>query len=86
MVTVSDGQAPVFEHADGTPYGAPPSSTSSLVRTRAFQALRNLGFGEGEARRALAGARGDFAGDVSVEQLLRYALQQLTERDRQRAS
>jgi hypothetical protein len=86
MVMVSDGQAPVFEHADGTPYGAPPSSTSSLVQTRAFQALRNLGFGEGEARRALAGARRDLAGDVSVEQLLRYGLQQLTERDRQRAS
>jgi hypothetical protein len=85
MVTARDGQELVFEHADGTPYGASPSAGPSLVLTQAFQALRNLGFGEGEVGRALTGARQDLAGDVSVEPLLRYALQQLTERASQRA-
>jgi Holliday junction resolvasome RuvABC DNA-binding subunit len=86
MVTVSDGQQPVFRHADGTPYGAELSASSSLVQTHAFQALRSLGFGEGEVRRALAEARQDLSSDASVEQVLRYSLERLTARACQRAS
>jgi hypothetical protein len=86
LVTASAEKRVVFEHPDGTPYGAAPSAPSSVVQTRAFQALRKLGFGEGEVRRALAVSRQDLAGDGSVEQLIRYGLKQLTERACQRAS
>ncbi|MDF3065425.1 MAG: endonuclease [Polyangiaceae bacterium] len=74
MSTVGGGGELVFRHADGTPYGSRPSAASSLVQTRLFQALRNLGFGEGEARRALADARRETEADASLDELLRHCL------------
>ena len=41
------------EHADGTGYGGLVSPRAAEVRTKAFQALRGLGFRETEVKRAL---------------------------------
>jgi hypothetical protein len=40
----------VFRHADGTPYGQDVDPRIAATRTKAFRALRWLGFGESEAR------------------------------------
>jgi hypothetical protein len=42
-----------FRHADGSPYGAALSPATADASAQAFQALRRLGFREGEVRRAL---------------------------------
>ncbi|RYZ06788.1 MAG: hypothetical protein EOO73_14675 [Myxococcales bacterium] len=76
--TLGDENELVFRHADGSRYGSLPAASSSMVWTRAFQGLRNLGFGEGEARRALAEAQRDMAADASLDQLLRHCLERLT--------
>lgn len=76
----------VFSHADGTPYGGAPSAASSLVYTRAFQALRGLNFGEGEVRRTLDEAQRALGRDASLDQLLRHCLERLTARSCSRAS
>lgn len=83
-----------FRHADGTAYGEAPLAGAIDVTGRALKSLRNLGFGEREARDALHEARahvgvgnadgGEAVGaidNVQVEQLLRGALAWLT-RDR----
>ena len=62
-----------FRHADGTPYGRIDAPLAADTHTRAFSALRNLGFRETEARRALSEARGD-----TLEPLLRSALRVLS--------
>ena len=68
-----------FRHADGSPYGAAVAGGAVDVRAKAFQALRGLGFGEGEARRAL-GQLAHVGGAESVESLVRCCLLLLTER------
>ncbi len=80
MVTMGEGNELLFEHADGTPYGAAPSAAASSVCTRAFQALRGLGFREGEIRVAIAEAQRDGADDTPLDQLLRHCLERLTAR------
>lgn len=68
-----------FRHADGSSYGSTPDPHATEVRTRVFGALRNLGFREGEARRALNEvATRSGGGSLSVEALLRQALALLT--------
>jgi hypothetical protein len=75
--TVSKGLT--FSHADGSPYGRVPSPTTAVAFVKAFQALRTLGFREGETRRALAEVqgRGD-AAQISTEGVIRGALAVLT--------
>jgi hypothetical protein len=85
MLTI-DGRASegfVFRHADGSPYGALVSPTRAETATTVFQALRQMGFKETEARRAVDRARSDtgiptpVGGSTDVEVLLRAALAQL---------
>jgi hypothetical protein len=66
-----------FHHADGTEYGGTVSMTDADVQSRAFRALRNLGFREREVRRALAEVTAQ-QGHVELEVTLRAALQRLT--------
>ncbi len=86
MATLNEKNELVVAHADGTPYGESASAASFLVHTRAFQALRALGFGEGEVRRALAEAQREPIRDFPLDDLLRFCLERLTARAYQRAS
>lgn len=86
VITLSDDHDLTFRHVDGTPYGASPDAASLLVQTRAFQALRSLGFTEGEVRRALADARQTMTAEAPIEDVVRYCLERLTARACQRAS
>lgn len=77
-----------FKHADGHDYGAVMQHAAATIdaQTKAFQALRQLGFGEREARRALAESLDQCGADASAESRLRAALELLTENAFQRAS
>jgi hypothetical protein len=88
-----------FRHADGTTYGEVPSAGAIDVTARALQALRNLGFGEREARDALREVRAHVGvgspnrDEVStptdhgrVEALVRGALELLTRNSWAKAS
>ena len=69
-----------FRHVDGTPYGQLGAPRKADVHTRAFSALRSLGFREGEAKRALAEVRaqgGELAG-ADIAAVIRAALRVLT--------
>ncbi len=77
---------PRFRHADGTSYGMPVAAPSSAVQTRAFQALRGLGFREGAAREALCGAATHVGSGIELEPLLRHALLLLPEKAVARAA
>jgi Holliday junction resolvasome RuvABC DNA-binding subunit len=52
--------------------------TDADVQTRAFRALRNLGFREREVRRALAEVRTELGHVLEFEATLRAALKRLT--------
>ena len=67
-----------FHHADGIEYGGTVSMTDADVQTRAFRALRNLGFREREVRRALAEVTAQPGHVPELEATLRAALQRLT--------
>src|SRR5690606_27295190 len=68
-----------FRHAERSSYGCPPDPRAVDVRTKAFGALRNLGFREGEVRRALSELATRSDGEVpTVEALVRAALALLT--------
>jgi hypothetical protein len=67
-----------FRHADGTEYGGTVSMTGADVQTRAFRALRNLGFRERKVRRALAEVTAQLGHIPELEATLRAALQRLT--------
>jgi hypothetical protein len=67
-------------HADGTTYGALPSTSSTLAHTRAFRALRELGFGERDTRRALAEALERLDPEAELDAILRHCLELLTAR------
>ncbi|RYZ08621.1 MAG: HNH endonuclease [Myxococcales bacterium] len=86
LMVMENERGLVFSHADGTPYGSAPSAASSLVHTRAFQALRGLGFGEADVRRVLARALQELQPDAALEHRLRWCLERLTERTCQKAS
>ena len=68
-----------FRHADGSSYGSPPDPHAVEVQTKAFGALRNLGFREGEARRALKeiATRSD-GQSLTLKALVREAVMLLT--------
>jgi len=83
-ITSAD-QRLVFLHADGTPYGAPPDAPIALLQARAFQALRGLGFGEQDSRRALELTLRDFP-EAKLDAVLRHCVQQLSERAWTKAS
>ena len=73
---VSNGLA--FRHADGTAYGRLPVVGGADVVACACGALRNLGFGEREARHALQGISAHVGSNSTVESLVRSALELLT--------
>jgi hypothetical protein len=68
----------VFRHADGTSYGGSGAAAVADVQTQAFRALRGLGFGEREARRALSQAAAESGQSAQLEPILRRALALLT--------
>jgi len=74
LIVTGTASSARFTHADGTPYGGVVRSAAADVRAKAFQALRVLGFREGDAKRALARIPNAVS---SVEQLIRQALREL---------
>jgi hypothetical protein len=75
-----------FWHADGTVYGERPSTGVIDAVTKTVRGLRNLGFGEREARDAVHAARAHVGCDGGVESLIRSALERLTRDSREKAS
>jgi hypothetical protein len=68
-----------FRHADGSRYGEAVSPAQIDVQTKVFKVLCKLGFREGEVRRALDAIRREpRAGEMTVDRLLRRALERLT--------
>jgi hypothetical protein len=66
-----------FRHADGTRYGHAPSADTIATLEQVFRGLRDLGFKEGEARRALDAAMEELSSQqatASAQDLLRAAL------------
>jgi 5-methylcytosine-specific restriction endonuclease McrA len=76
----------IFRHADGTAYGGGVSALAAGVQAAAFQALRRLGFGEGETRRALSEVLTHVGNEPNLERVLRSALDQLSAHKFARAS
>jgi hypothetical protein len=72
----------VVRRADGANYGAMTWATHADAHERAFRGLRGMGFGEREARGALARALADsnLTDGKTTDRLLRGALALLTER------
>jgi hypothetical protein len=69
-----------FTHADGSQYGQHmPDAAAAVAYTKAFGALRSLGFKEAETRRALARVR-EHGHVSSTEEVIRKALALLTQR------
>ena len=64
----------------GTAYGGQVAPRAVEVQARAFRALRGMGFGEGEVRRALGQLRAPTVTAPSLDAVLRDALRHLTER------
>ncbi len=63
-----------FRHADGSSYGQAPSLQAQGEQSKLFAALRGMGFGEGETRRALEQLRKRTRSESDLEVLLREAL------------
>jgi hypothetical protein len=75
-----------FWHADGTAYGGRLSTGEADVAAQTFRGLRNLGFGEREAREAMREAGAHVGNDGGVERLMRAALERLTRNSWEKAS
>ena len=75
-----------FWHADGTAYGGPPNTSEADVAAQTFRGLRNLGFGEREARDAVRAAGAQVGSDGGVKSLMRSALERLTRTSWEKAS
>jgi hypothetical protein len=75
-----------FWHADGTAYGGPPSAGEVDVAAQTFRGLRNLGFGEREARDAVRAAGAHVGSVGGIECLMRSALERLTRNSWEKAS
>jgi len=84
----SDGSASVgfrFKHADGSAYGRVADPSAADHHAKAFFALTNMGYKQGEARRALEKVRGDGGqshvglegSDLTLDSLIRKALHEL---------
>ncbi len=80
VITGTISQGLVFRHADGTEYGRAVAPRSIDLQTKAFEALRTLGFREGEVRRALEHIRQATRSAHTVQEILRAALAVLTPR------
>ena len=63
-----------FTHADGTTYGQRPDAEQVGLLSHAYGALRQLGFGETESKRALANIRSHVGRAAGLEDLVRAAL------------
>ena len=63
-----------FTHADGAAYGSAVAPGIADARAKAFQALTGMGFGDTQAKRALARLPHSVS---SLEQLIRQALREL---------
>lgn len=63
-----------FFHADGTSYGGAVSPMAAETQAEAFRTLRELGYRESEARRALGMVRTHVGRDASVDVVVRRAL------------
>lgn len=68
-----------FFHADGTEYGGSPNAVEVGAMGHAYGALRSMGFGETETKRALAAVRSHVGRAESAEEVVRAALSRLTE-------
>jgi hypothetical protein len=78
-ITGSVKEGVCFRHADGTAYGQAPDPRTVEVQTKAFAALRKLGFRESETRRVLTELCNEHgAQPPSLERILRDALARLT--------
>ena len=80
VITGSVGSGLKFSHADGSVYGSWAPAPRGLQRERALRALRGLGFGEKEARRALEQTLQQLEPAAELESVLRRSLELLTER------
>lgn len=73
-----------FWHADGTPYGRPPSAGAVELNEKVFSGLRNMGFKEREARQALDAATAELAAAAAAtptfQDVIRAALRRLRPR------
>ena len=68
MGLLSSGSPEVSSH------GGEGSSLTLAAHAEAFGALRHMGFGETESKRALAEARSHVGPQASLEQIIRAAL------------
>ena len=66
-----------FHHADGTEYGGDPSVSALRVREQALNTLVKLGFHGRQAKQALAALLPHVGSDVTLEHLVRRALEVL---------
>lgn len=65
----------VFRHADGRPYGSPPTEAAPVaVMREAFAALRGLGFRETESRTMLDRVRAELPAGATLEGVVKLAL------------
>ena len=67
-----------FQHADGTEYGGLVAPRAADVRTKAFQALRGLGFRETQVKRALEQVMTHAGNAPEIGEILRKSLAVLT--------
>lgn len=73
-------QGLTFRHADGTEYGREVSASTVSLYSEAFLALRSLGLGEGEARRAVQAAKSHVGPDARLEEVIRASVATVPER------
>jgi 5-methylcytosine-specific restriction endonuclease McrA len=78
--------SPRFLHADRTGYGGHVSAAAAEIQSKAFLVLRALGFGEREARAALAEAATHVGPVAGLELIVRSALERLSAHAWARAS
>jgi len=64
----------VFRHADGTPYGGDVNPSAAETSSKLLFALRHLGFGESESRRALEAVATHVGAGEPLEKLVPRAL------------
>jgi hypothetical protein len=67
-----------FRHADGTNYGGAVIVADAGIQAAAFRALRALGFGERETRRARSQVAAHVGANAELEHVVRRALQLLS--------
>jgi hypothetical protein len=78
-ITGSIPEGVCFRHADGTAYGQSLDPRTVELQTKAFAALRKLGFRESETRRVLTELCDEHSAQPpSLERILRDAVARLT--------